>query len=147
MATIEHKVESVWRGSLADGEGLVTYVSGAIGATPVTWASRVEDPAGKTSPEELIAAAHADCYSMALSHILAENDTPPNRLHVTATCRATKDEAGLRITGMHLDVRGKVSRLDAAGVADAAAKAAESCPVSQLLGKGLEITHAAVLES
>jgi osmotically inducible protein OsmC len=146
MATIERNAESVWRGSLTGGEGLVTFVSGAIKATPVTWASRVEDPAGKTSPEELIAAAHAACYCMGLSNILAEKGTPPDRLHVAATCRATKDEAGFRITGMHLDVRGKVGGIDADGFAAAAAEAAAGCPVSQLLGKGLEITHTAVLE-
>jgi osmotically inducible protein OsmC len=146
MATIERTAESVWQGSLTGGEGLVSFVSGATRALPVTWASRVEDSGGKTSPEELIAAAHAACYSMALSNMLAEKGTTPERLHVTATCRAVKDEAGLRIAGVHLDVRGKVSGIDAAGFAEAAAGAAEGCPVSVLLTKGLEVTHSAVLE-
>jgi len=147
MATIERKAESVWQGSLTAGEGMVTFVSGAMSATPVTWASRVEDPAGKTSPEELLAAANAACFCMAFSNILAGKNAPPERLHVTATCRAIKDEAGLRIVGMHLDVRGKAPGIDADGFAEAAAEAAIGCPVSQLLGKGLEITHTAEFET
>ncbi len=147
MASIERTADAVWQGTLVGGGGTVTFASGAIEELPVTWASRTEAPDGKTSPEELIAAAHAACYSMALSHILGEGGTPPERLQVSATCRALKDESGLRIAGMHLDVRGTVPGLDAAGFADAAAKAAAGCPVSQVLGKGLDITHSAALET
>src|SRR5256886_16387719 len=85
MAT-ERTANVTWRGSLMDGEGTIDRVgSGAFGPLDVTWASRAEDPSGRTSPEELIAAAHASCYSMALSHALAQDGTPPDRLDTSAT--------------------------------------------------------------
>lgn len=147
MAIIERSVESVWKGSLAGGEGLLTFNSGATHAMPVTWASRVEDPLGRTSPEELLAAALAACFSMALSNILTEAGAEPERLHVAATCRAVKDTAGLRVAGIELLVNGRVPGIDAATFADAVGAAAAECPVGKALTEGIEITHVPELES
>lgn len=146
MATIERSVEAVWKGSLAGGEGLLTFTSGATPAMPVTWASRVEDPAGRTSPEELLAAALGACFSMALSHILTEAGREPERLHVVATSRAEKDATGLRVTGITLVARGRVPGLSAPAFAEAVAKAAETCPVGRALTEGIEVTHVPQLE-
>src|ERR671930_1073560 len=85
MASAERTATTVWEGDLAHGSGNLSLTSGATGDLPVTWASRTERSAGKTSPEELIAAAHASCFSMALSHGLGEAGTPPERLDVSAT--------------------------------------------------------------
>ena len=85
MANAERTATTVWEGDLAHGSGTLSLTSGATGDLPVTWASRTERSDGKTSPEELIAAAHASCFSMALSHGLAEAGNPPDRLEVSAT--------------------------------------------------------------
>lgn len=147
MATIERSVEAVWTGSLEGGEGLVTFNTGATAAMPVTWASRIEDPAGKTSPEELLAAALGACYSMALSHRLTSDGRTVEHIYVTATCRAEKDAHGLRITGIGLAVRGRVPGMTASGFADAVARAANECPVARALTEGIEITHVPQLEA
>jgi osmotically inducible protein OsmC len=140
---VEKRAEAVWRGSLLEGSGVVNTASGALRDLVVTWPMRSEQGAEATSPEELIAAAHAACYSMALSHGLAQDGTPPEQLNVTATVGF---QAGEGITGSHLDVRGRVPGIDAAGFAAAAAAAAEGCPVSKALA-GVEITHSAALEA
>lgn len=146
MATIERSVEAVWTGSLTGGQGSVTFGSGATNELPVTWASRVEDPAGRTSPEELLAAALGACFSMALSHILSEVGAEPERLQVVATCRAEKDADGLRVTGVNLLARGRVPGLSAPAFADAVARAAETCPVGRALTEGIAVTHVPQLE-
>jgi len=146
MATIERTVDTEWTGGLSDGEGIVSFLSGATGALPVTWASRVEDPAGRTSPEELLAASLASCFSMNLGHVLESDYARPQDLHVMATCRATKDQHGLRVEAIDLEVRGKVPGIDAAAFEEAVARAVETCPVGVVLAKGLEITHKATLE-
>ncbi len=146
MATIERTVEAVWEGSLAGGEGLVTFNSGATPALPVTWASRIEDPAGRTSPEELLAAALGACFSMALSNLLSEAGAEPERLHVAATCRAEKDTGGLRVKGINLVARGRVPGVTASAFADAVARAAEECPVGRALAEGIAVTHVPQLE-
>ena len=146
MATIERSVDTEWTGGLSDGEGIVSFLSGATGALPVTWASRVEDPAGRTSPEELLAASLASCFSMNLGHVLESDYARPQGLNVKATCRATKDEHGLKMDAIDLEVHGKVPGIDAAAFETAVAKAVETCPVGIVLAKGLEITHSATLE-
>jgi osmotically inducible protein OsmC len=111
MALAERKAEVVWQGNLTQGSGTVTPGSGAFGTLPVTWASRTEDPNGRTSPEELIASAHAACYAMAFSNTLNSAGTPPEELRVTATCALDRVDGKLKITTMRLDVHGKVPRL------------------------------------
>src|SRR5436853_5907638 len=116
MVKAERRAEAVWEGDLIHGSGKIAKVgSGALGELPITWASRVERSDGRTSPEELIAAAHAACYAMAFSHTLAQAGTPPEQLSVTATCALDLGAGGLKIVSMNLDVHGKVPGLDQAG--------------------------------
>jgi osmotically inducible protein OsmC len=135
-----------WEGSLMEGSGTIDEVgSGALGSLPVTWASRSEDASGgKTSPEELIAAAHAACFSMALSNGLANDGTPPERLDTSAVVTFVP---GKGITKSALTVRGRVPGLDADGFQAAAENAKANCPVSQALAGVPEITLDASLES
>ena len=140
---VERKATAVWNGNLLEGHGSVSAESGVLADVAVTWPARAERTDAGTSPEELIAAAHAACFSMALSHGLAQAGTPPERLEVTATVGF---QAGEGITGSRLDVRGRVPGLDAAGFESAAADAAQACPVSKAL-TGVPITHTATLES
>ncbi len=146
MAPIERRAEAVWEGSLLEGSGSASGASGAFEALPVTWASRVEDPAGRTSPEELIAAAHAACYAMALSNVLAERGTPPERLHVSAVVSAELGN-GLRVVSSELTVRGSVPGMDGHAFAQAAEEGDRSCPVSNGLRGNLDIRVQASLDS
>jgi osmotically inducible protein OsmC len=142
MATDRH-AEVTWNGSLLDGSGSIDSVgSGAFGPLDVTWASRTEDPSGRTSPEELIAAAHAACFSMALSHALAEAGSPPEELKTGATVTFQPGEG---ITKVALTVRGKVAGLDEEAFREAAEGAKAACPVSQALAGVPEITLDAAL--
>ena len=135
-----------WHGDLMSGSGRIDSVgSGAISGQDVTWASRTEESeSGRTSPEELIAAAHASCFSMAFSHGLAQAGTPPDSLEVTATSTFVP---GTGITAMKLDVVGRVPGLDDDGFRTAAEGAKENCPVSKALAGNVEITLDARLES
>jgi lipoyl-dependent peroxiredoxin len=139
MASAERTATTVWEGDLAHGNGILSLTSGATDDLPVTWASRTERSAGKTSPEELIAAAHASCFSMALSHGLAESGHPPDRLEVSATVTLSLD-GGPKVTSSRLTVRGTVPGLDADGFAEAAKGAADGCPISGALKGNLGIT-------
>ena len=125
-----------WEGSLMEGAGTVNLDSSGLGTYDVTWPSRAEEPNGRTSPEELIAAAHAACFSMALSHALAGAGNPPDALDTTANVTFQPGEG---ITGIHLTTRGKVPGLTAEQFSEAAAKAKEGCPVSKALA-GTTIT-------
>ena len=132
-----------WKGSLIEGAGTITSVgSGAFGPLDVTWASRTEDSGGRTSPEELVAAAHATCFSMALSHALAEAGTPPERLDVDATVTFVP---GTGITKSALAVKAVVPGIDQPAFLHAAQTAKESCPVSQALASVPEISLEASL--
>ena len=135
MATTRN-ASAVWTGSLLEGSGEVTLDSSGIGTYPVTWAARSVEPDGVTSPEELIAAAHSTCFSMALSNALAKAGTPPVRLETSAE---VDFQPGTGITGIRLRVRGDVPGLDDAGFAAAAEAAKDGCPVSQAL-KAVPIT-------
>jgi len=127
-----------WSGSLIEGGGTIESVgSGAFGPLEVSWASRADDSDGRTSPEELIAAAHAACFSMALSHGLAQAGTPADRLESSATVTFVP---GTGITKIALAVRGIVSGIDEAAFVEAAQAAKESCPVSKALASVPEIT-------
>ena len=142
MAT-ERTAHVTWSGSLLEGSGTIERVdSGAFGPLDVTWASRAEEPEGRTSPEELIAAAHAACFSMALSHGLANADTPPERLETSATITFVPGEG---ITKSALTVRGSVPGMDEEAFRAAAETAREECPVSKALAAVPEITVDAAL--
>jgi lipoyl-dependent peroxiredoxin len=119
-----------WEGSLMEGAGRVNLDSSGLGTYDVTWASRAEDPNGRTSPEELIAAAHSACFSMALSHALAQAGNAPESLDTTANVTFQPGEG---ITGIQLSVRGVVPGLSAEQFAEAAEGAKKNCPVSKAL--------------
>ncbi|MFI9154458.1 OsmC family protein [Streptomyces sp. NPDC053367] len=141
MATTR-SAHTIWEGDLLKGNGVVTFdSSGAIGQQPVTWASRAEEANGRTSPEELIAAAHSSCFSMAFSNMLAKNDTPPTKLVTSADVTFQPGEG---ITGIHLTVEGTVPGLDEEKFLSVAEEAKVGCPVSQAL-KAVPITLTAKL--
>jgi lipoyl-dependent peroxiredoxin len=140
MATTR-TARTAWEGNLAQGKGLVTFVSSGIGEFPVSWPARSEEPNGLTSPEELIAGAHSACFSMALSHGLTQAGTPPRTLDTQAEVTF---QPGTGITGIHLTVTGDVPGLDAEAFEKAAADAKANCPVSQALA-GTTITLTAKL--
>jgi osmotically inducible protein OsmC len=146
MADAQRTAIALWKGSLAQGTGTVTLTSsGAAGPLPVTWASRTARSEGKTSPEELIAAAHASCYCMELSGILAEAGTPPERLETSAIVTFAEVEGGFKVASSALTVKGTAPGLDAAGFKEAAEAAKDSCPVSGALKDNVEITVVAEL--
>ena len=143
MATERH-AQVTWEGDLLHGRGTVERVgSGAFGSLGVSWPSRAERPDENTSPEELIAAAHASCFSMALSGGLAKQGSPPERLDTSATVTFVP---GTGITRIALAVTGRVPGLDDDGFRDAAEQAKENCPVSKALAGVGEITLDATLE-
>jgi lipoyl-dependent peroxiredoxin len=144
MATAERRAEVVWEGDLPRGSGRFTVGSGAIGEQPVTWASRTERSDGKTSPEELIAAAHGSCFAMALSNVLAQGGTPPERLEITAVC--TFDVDNVKVSSVDLDIRGRVPGMDAEDFQSAVEQADQGCPVSNALRGNVEIRVTASLE-
>ena len=137
MPELVSTANAVWQGGLADGSGTVSFASGATGPLAVSWASRTEAANGKTSPEELIGAAHAACYSMALSHEIAGAGGTPKSLDVTAKVTFV---AGTGITGVALAVSGQVDGLDADGFRKAAEAAKVGCPVSQALAVPITLT-------
>ena len=145
MATAERRANVVWKGNLFQGSGTFDLASSeAMQGLPVTWASRTERPDGKTSPEELIAAAHASCFAMAFSNTLAEQGNDPEELDISAVCTFDADQ--LKITTMVLDVRGKVPGLDAEGFQNAAEQAEQGCPVSNALRGNVDIQVNASLD-
>jgi osmotically inducible protein OsmC len=139
---IERNARATWTGDLKGGQGEFDLESShAVEHEQVTFASRFEQPGGKTSPEELIAAAHATCFSMALAGGLAQAGHAPAKLETDA--RVTLDKAdggGFSITAIHLTVRGQVDGLDEAGFEQAAQDAKKNCPVSKALAAVPEIT-------
>jgi lipoyl-dependent peroxiredoxin len=138
MAT-ERRADVTWNGSLIDGSGTIrSTTSGAFGDLAVSWAARAEDETGgKTSPEELIAAAHAACFSMALSNVLAKEGNAPNELKTSATVTFQPGEG---ITKIALTVEGVVPGIGEGAFLEAAENAKENCPVSQALASVPEIT-------
>ncbi|SOD65081.1 osmotically inducible protein OsmC [Streptomyces zhaozhouensis] len=130
-----------WEGSLMEGAGKVNLDSSGVGTFDLTWPSRAETPEGRTSPEELIAAAHSACFSMALSHGLAGAGTPPETVRTSADVTF---QPGTGITGIVLKVQARVPGLSADGFQEAANTAKENCPVSQALA-GVTITLEAEL--
>jgi osmotically inducible protein OsmC len=147
MPIAKREAQIVWEGPLASGAGAVTSGSGALGQLPVTWASRTEQPGGKTSPEELIAAAHASCFAMALSLILGEAHTPPERVTVSTECTLDEVDGAPKITTVALSVRARVPGADQATFDGAVERAAGLCPVSNALRGNVEIDVRSELES
>jgi len=142
MATVR-TANAYWEGALLDGSGQVSLDSSGLGTFDVTWPARAEEPNGKTSPEELIAAAHSTCFSMAFAHGLAGAGHPPERLDTRADVTFQPGEG---ITGIHLTVRGRVPGLSEEDFIAAAEAAKVGCPVSQAL-TGTTITLDAALAS
>jgi osmotically inducible protein OsmC len=136
----DRSANAVWEGSLADGTGEVTFDSGALGPAQVSWPARIEEPGGRTSPEELIAAAHASCFSMALAGQLGRRGRTPQRLETTATVTIEKGEAGASITRSAIRVRATVPDIEASVFEEAAQAAKEGCPVSMSLAGNVEVT-------
>jgi osmotically inducible protein OsmC len=130
-----------WNGDLAKGSGEVSAVSsGKFNALPVSWGARTEAPQGKTSPEELLAAAHASCFSMALSAGLAKGGTPPESLEVTSTVTFDKVGENWTVVSSALDVTGVVPGIDAAAFAKAAEGAKDGCPISRALKNNVKLS-------
>jgi lipoyl-dependent peroxiredoxin len=137
------RAEVTWHGDLIGGAGTIESVgSGAFGPLDVSWASRAEEPGGNTSPEELIAAAHAACFAMALSNGLAQSGHPPETLSVSATVTF---EPGTGITSSALDVEGLVPGIEENTFRQAADGAKEDCPVSKALHGNVELSVTARL--
>jgi osmotically inducible protein OsmC len=145
---IEREAHATWTGDLKGGQGEFELESShAIEHEQVTFASRFEQPGGKTSPEELIAAAHATCFSMALANGLAQAGHAPTKLETDAQVTLDQADSGFGITAIHLTVRGEVEGLDEAGFEQAAEDAKKNCPVSKALAAVPEITLDASLSS
>jgi lipoyl-dependent peroxiredoxin len=135
-----------WSGSLFEGKGSVTPESGVFGELPLTWEGRTDRPEGSTSPEELIAAAHAGCFSMALSNILAKGGNEASSLEVTANVTFEVGDAGPRIATSRLDVKGSVPGIDQAKFEEAVGQAKDGCPVSKALAGNVDLSASASLE-
>ncbi|HEY0630910.1 MAG TPA: OsmC family peroxiredoxin [Thermoleophilaceae bacterium] len=140
---VESSASTVWEGDLAHGGGTTTPDSGAFEPVEVSWASRTRRAAGKTSPEELLAAAHASCYCMALANELAQAGTPPQRLDATAR---VDFEPGEGVKSSHITISGRVDGIDQAKFEEAARAAGEGCPISGALKGNVDIAVDATLE-
>lgn len=147
MAQVRH-AEVVWEGDLTSGSGLITYVSsGSFTRLPVTWASRTEAHDGRTSPEELLAAAHASCFSMAFSSRLAKNGTPPERLDVRADVTFDKVGDGWKVASSALRVRARVPGIAEARFQELAEDAKVNCPISAAIRNNVALSVDATLEA
>ncbi len=146
MAAVR-RADVTWQGDLLSGSGVVSAgTSGVFKELPVSWVSRTEAPGGKTSPEELLAAAHASCFAMALSFGLANAKTPPTRLDVSASVTFDRVDSGFKVVSSALTVRGRVAGLDQEGFRKAADAAKDGCPVSQALKGNVQLSVQATLE-
>ena len=140
MAETRH-ASATWSGNLADGAGMLQYISsGAFSRMPITWGSRTSEHEGRTSPEELLAAAHASCFSMAFANLLAKNDTIAERLDVRVDVTADKRESGWTVLSSAITVSGVVPGIDAAKFAEIADAAKDGCPISRALAGNVELS-------
>jgi osmotically inducible protein OsmC len=137
MPDFKRSGTGIWRGTLQEGSGAASSQSGALQDVAYSFPTRFENAPG-SNPEEMIAAAHAACFSMALSAGLGRAGTPPEEIRTKATVTLNKSEAGFKITAIHLETEGRVPGIDAAAFQQAAEGAKENCPVSKLLKPGLE---------
>ena len=141
------KAHVVWTGDLMKGKGTIeTVSSGAYSGLPVTWASRTEEPGGKTSPEELLASAHASCFCMAFSNMLAKAGHAPERLEVTAEVTFEQVPGGFKVKSSALDLKGRVPGIDAERFRTIAEDAKENCPISQAIKGNVELRLKAQLQ-
>lgn len=141
MAGIERQATTMWNGDLTSGSGTLSGASGALSDLNVTWAARTEDPGGKTSPEELIAAAHSSCYAMAFANTLKEDGHAPESLEVTAKVVLNVEaKGGPAVTRSELTVVGNVPGLTAEEFSEIGQKAEQGCPISNLIRGGATIT-------
>ncbi|HTP19654.1 MAG TPA: OsmC family peroxiredoxin [Solirubrobacteraceae bacterium] len=145
MPMAERTATTGWDGDLAHGNGVLNGASGALSNMSVTWASRTQRSEGKTSPEELIAAAHSSCFSMALAHGLTESGHTPEHLEVTSKVTLDERDGAPTVTTSELTVKGRVPGIDQAQFEQAAADAGTGCPISRALA-GVDITVNATLE-
>jgi len=136
---MDRKASAVWKGGLKDGKGEFTAESGVFSHTPYSFKTRFEDAPG-TNPEELIAAAHASCFSMALSAQLGAANLTPESIHTAANLKLEKGESGFAITAVHLDVTARVPAADEAQFQKAAENAKAGCPVSKVLNAKITMT-------
>ena len=141
---MQRKASAVWKGGLKDGKGTISGTSAVLSNAPYSFATRFENSPG-TNPEELIAAAHAACFSMALSAQLGAANLTPESINTTASLSLEKLDSGWTITAVHLDVVGRVPKADAAAFEKAANDAKSGCPVSKVLKAN--ITMSAKLEA
>ncbi|MGI0132167.1 MAG: OsmC family peroxiredoxin [Thermoplasmata archaeon] len=135
----KRKATAVWEHDLVKGSGTVQGASGAIPILPVTWVARTEQSGGKTSPEELLAAAHASCFAMAFSATLGRDQHPPEKLTVTAEATFDKVGEAWKVTTMDLEVVGKVPGIDAAKFSELAATAEKGCPISNAIRNNVDV--------
>lgn len=146
MAAVR-RAEVTWNGDLTSGTGTASGVSsGTFTDLPVSWASRTEEPSGRTSPEELLAAAHASCYAMAFSGRLARAGTPPERLSVAAEVTFDKQDAGWKVVSSALTVHGVVPGISSADFHAEAEAARDGCPISGALHGNVALSVEATLE-
>ncbi|MGH2448647.1 MAG: OsmC family peroxiredoxin, partial [Chloroflexota bacterium] len=129
----ERRATAIWEGSLTGGHGTISTQSGVLKNSPVTWASRVEAPEGKTSPEELLAAAQAECYAMVLAHLLGQQGKTPERIDVSATATVEQQSGGLKITEMYLQAEAQVQGMNQNDFQQLAEEGERSCPISNAL--------------
>ncbi len=141
---MNRKASAVWEGGLKDGHGTISTESGVLSATPYSFARRFEGEKG-TNPEELVGAAHASCFSMALSAMLGEEGLTPAKIETTSTVTLDKDGGGFTVTAVHLDVQVSMPGADQSKFDEVAQKAKEGCPISKLLNA--KITMDARLQS
>ncbi len=146
MAGIVSRAQAVWQGDLMQGSGRLSLDSGIATDVPISWATRTQRQSGTTSPEELLAAAHASCYAMALSNVLGKRGTPAQQLDVSAECTFAPADGGFEISTMQLSVRGRVPGISREDFQAAAEQGEQGCPVSNALRGNVRISVSAQLE-
>ena len=146
MADIARRASAHWEGDLKSGNGTVSTESGVLSQAPYSFSTRFENGQG-TNPEELLASAHAGCFTMQLSALISAHGHEIQALDTEATCEMVKDGPGFRISRMHLTVRGRLTGSDQADFEAHVKDAAEKCPLSRIMQGNVEITHEAILES
>jgi len=143
----ERRADVVWEGNLLQGRGTIVKTgSGALGNLPITWGARTESSDGKTSPEELIAAAHAACYSMAFSGDLTKAGFPPEKISATAVCTFDKIDGKWTVKSVDLNVTARVPEIDREKFQEVAEGTRLGCPVSRALAGNVDITVNAKLQ-
>lgn len=146
MAQLQRKAGAIWEGTLKEGSGLISTESKALFKYPYNFSTRFEQSEEGTNPEELIAAAHAGCYSMALANTLKQEGYQPINIVTSATCTLIPLNGGFEITAMDLHVHAEVEGIEQSALEEIAAKADQGCPVSNLLREGLDLTRSVELE-